>query len=162
MKQPLPKLTGHRCFACGTENPIGLNMNFYREGNRICSDITLSEDYVGWSRIAHGGIITTLLDEAMSWSLIASGRLYFLTREIKVKYLKPVYVGTPLKAWGEVKDADRTSSIKMTGGLEDQSGTTLARSEGLFAELPKEKLPFLPEDLVRDMETLYCTFPRNP
>ncbi|MBF0527444.1 MAG: hypothetical protein HQK56_20365 [Deltaproteobacteria bacterium] len=63
--------------------------------------------------------------------------------------------------WGEVKDASRTNAIKMTGGLEDQSGTTLARSEGLFAELPKEKLPFLPEDLIRDIEALYCKFPRN-
>jgi hypothetical protein len=66
----IPKLKGYNCFACGTTNPIGLNLTFYRRGEYVCSDIKLGRNYEGWENMAHGGIISTLLDEVMGWALI--------------------------------------------------------------------------------------------
>ena len=61
----LPQLQGHGCFACGTENPIGLNLQFYSEGSAVCTEISLNKVYEGWEGIAHGGIVSTLLDEVV-------------------------------------------------------------------------------------------------
>jgi len=36
----IEKPEGHHCFACGTANPIGLNLKFYSLGDAVCSDIT--------------------------------------------------------------------------------------------------------------------------
>lgn len=79
-REPIPKLEGYNCFACGTTNPIGLNLNFYREGEYVCSDITLDKNYEGWENMAHGGIVSALLDEVMSWTVIYFRRV-FLSRE---------------------------------------------------------------------------------
>ena len=72
----IQKLQGHHCFACGTANPIGLNLNFYRLDNAVCSDITLGKNHEGWENMVHGGIISTLLDEVMSWSIIYFKRVF--------------------------------------------------------------------------------------
>ena len=55
--QNIPKLEGTHCFACGTDNPIGLNLSFYRQGDYICSDFTLGKNHEGWENMAHGGIV---------------------------------------------------------------------------------------------------------
>ena len=51
----LPKIPGQGCFACGTANPIGLHLDFYRSGDHICSDITLGKYHEGWQNMVHGG-----------------------------------------------------------------------------------------------------------
>jgi len=61
----IPKPSGYNCFACGTANPIGLHLNFFRSGDYVCSEITLDRYHGGWENIAHGGIISTILDEVM-------------------------------------------------------------------------------------------------
>jgi hypothetical protein len=71
---PLPRLEGYDCFGCGTNNPIGLRMTFYRQGDAVCSDVVLKRDHVGWQNMAHGGIISTLLDEVMAWTVIYLNR----------------------------------------------------------------------------------------
>ena len=47
-KTPIPIIEGHDCFACGTNNPIGLKLDFYRQGSSVCSDVVLSRNHVGW------------------------------------------------------------------------------------------------------------------
>jgi hypothetical protein len=61
----IPKPRGHNCFACGTDNPIGLNLQFYRLADDVCTEITLDKQYEGWEGVIHGGIVSTLLDEVM-------------------------------------------------------------------------------------------------
>ena len=72
VRKIIPKLQGYNCFACGTENPIGLNLKFYVCGKYMCSDVALGKDYEGWENMAHGGIVSTLLDEVMSWNRFSS------------------------------------------------------------------------------------------
>ena len=92
----LPKIKGQYCFACGTANPIGLNLRFYFLGDAVCSEITLDKVYEGWQNVAHGGIVSTLLDEIMSWTIMYFKKVLLVTRKMDVKYVKPVLIGTPL------------------------------------------------------------------
>jgi uncharacterized protein (TIGR00369 family) len=49
----------------------------------------------------HGGIIATLLDEAMSKSVRARG-LTAMTRQMEVEYLRPVHSGAPIRLEGRL------------------------------------------------------------
>jgi acyl-coenzyme A thioesterase PaaI-like protein len=97
----LPRLLDHGCFACGTANPQGLQMTFSREGDRVVSELALPPHLMGWDRIAHGGIVSTLLDEVMAYAVIAFERWFFVTHTMQVRYLRPVPLEVPLRveAW---------------------------------------------------------------
>lgn len=151
----IPKPQGHGCFACGTANPIGLNLQFYLEGESLCSDITLGKNHEGWGNMAHGGILSTLLDEVMSWTIIVFERVFFVTRKMEVKYIKPVMIGTPLTVKGSLADASKNPKIKAKAEVCDQEGAIYARARGEFIVLPEDRLFLVPEGLKQDMNELF-------
>jgi acyl-coenzyme A thioesterase PaaI-like protein len=157
-KIPIEKVDGHTCFACGTANPIGLRMNFYRQGENICSDIALGEFHVGWENIAHGGIISTMLDEVMSWTVLYFKRSFFVTRKMEIKYVRPVPVGIPLTVRGSISGNSHTAGrekISVKGRIVDAEGHLLARSFGEFVLLPKDGLEEVPEGMKQEMLALF-------
>jgi acyl-coenzyme A thioesterase PaaI-like protein len=157
-KIPIEKVDGHTCFACGTANPIGLQMNFYRQGENICSDITLGEFHVGWENIAHGGIISTMLDEVMSWTVLYFKRSFFVTRKMEIKYVRQVPVGKLLTVRGSISGNSHTAGrekIRVEGRIVDTEGHLLARSAGEFVLLPKEALGEVPEGMKQEMLALF-------
>lgn len=154
----IQKLTGYSCFACGTENPIGLNMRFFREDNRICSQIILDRNYEGWENIVHGGIVSTMLDEIMSWAIMYFKKVFIMTRTMEIKYVRPVLINVPLKVCGEMLDDSSPPKIHARGEIRDEEGRLLVRSKGEFVELEEEKLQHIPEKLKKDMERLFESF----
>ena len=155
----IPQLEGHTCFACGTANPIGLRLKFYRSGDAICTDIKLDKYYEGWTSMAHGGIITTLLDETMSWTIIYFKRVFFVTRKMEVKFIKPVLVEKPLIVRGRLSDSPDDLRIKARAEILNDEGNVLARSTGEFVALQEEKLSSVPEDMKKEMSALFEKFP---
>jgi len=157
-KVSIEKLQGRYCFACGTANPIGLNLEFYRFGDYVCSDITLGKYHEGWQNMAHGGIISTLLDEVMSWTIIYFKKVFFVTRKMEVKYVNPVLVGTPLTVKGMLRDESEPPKITARAEIRDDIGKLLVRSKGEFVILPEERLSSVPDDLKKDMLSLFRKF----
>jgi acyl-coenzyme A thioesterase PaaI-like protein len=138
----IPKPPGYNCFACGTANPIGLHLEFFQEGNSVCSEITIGKNHAGWENISHGGIISTLLDEVMSWTILYFKRVFFLTRKMEVKYIKPVLVGTTLTIKGTLaEDSESHNRIKVRAEIRDDKGSLLAKGSGEFVLVNKEDLP---------------------
>ncbi len=154
-KKPIPILEDHDCFACGTNNPIGLKLGFYRQGNSVCSDVVLSGNHVGWQNMAHGGIISTLLDEVMSWTVIYFKRAFAVTRRMHVRYLKPVPVEVALTVKGTITSDGKARTCKTEAVLLDMEGNVLAKGEGDFAVLSGDKLTALPEDFKKQMFELF-------
>jgi acyl-CoA thioesterase FadM len=159
----IQKLLGYHCFACGTENPIGLNMQFYRLGETICSEITLGRQYEGWENLAHGGIISALLDEVMSWTILYFKRVLFVTRKMEVKYLRPILIGTPVTIVGRLMDGSEPPKIKARAEIRDNDGNVLTKGTGEFVVLDKDRLSFVPDGLKEDMLSLFERFdePQN-
>jgi acyl-coenzyme A thioesterase PaaI-like protein len=157
-KVNIQKPQGYHCFACGTANPIGLNLQFYRFGDAVYSDITLGKNHVGWENVAHGGIVSTLLDEVMSWTIMYFKKIFLVTRKMEVKYIRPVLIGTPLIIRGEVMDDSRPPRIKARADIRDNESNLLVRSLGEFVELPMEKLSSVPEGLKEEMLSLFENF----
>lgn len=151
----IPKLQGHSCFACGTANPIGLNLQFYRSNESVCTDITLGKYHEGWQNMAHGGIISTLLDEVMSWTIIYFKRIFFVTRRMEIKYIRPVLIGVPLTVRGHLTGEKKSFFIGAIAEVSDKEGQLLAKATGEFVEIPQDKLELVPEGLKEDMVRLF-------
>src|SRR6478609_4464377 len=86
------------CFACGKDNPHGMHLKFFldRERDHFVSHFRLSKRYTGPPGHCHGGIIATILDDAMS-KLSKLRDVIAATAELKIEYLKPVPLHTPLR-----------------------------------------------------------------
>jgi acyl-coenzyme A thioesterase PaaI-like protein len=109
--------------------------------------------------MAHGGIISTLLDEVMSWTVIYFKKVLAVTRRMEVRYLRPVPVETMLTAKGEIVSDDGGNSCKVEAFLLNSEGKRLAKSKGDFAILSNDKLLFMTDDFRRDMLELIRNFP---
>ena len=131
----------HNCFACGTLNAGGLHLDLHVDGERCWADLEIPERFQGWDEIAHGGIVTTILDEVMAWALIEHDH-WGVTARIAVEFKKPVPIGRPIRGEGWVVEA-RRRAITAAGRLTDEDGTLLATSEALYIGAPdarKEEL----------------------
>ena len=46
---------GYNCFGCSPDNPIGLHLEFYEDGDYIVSTWHPGHNYQGWVDTMHGG-----------------------------------------------------------------------------------------------------------
>jgi uncharacterized protein (TIGR00369 family) len=131
-------LAAHRCFACGDLNAQGIRMVIHIEPDRSWSDLVLDPAFQGWEGIAHGGILATLLDEAMAWA-IASREVFAMTARMSIDYRRPVPVATPLRVEGRVVEAKRRL-IRAAGMVVDPAtGDVCARAEGVYLTIPESR-----------------------
>jgi uncharacterized protein (TIGR00369 family) len=157
-KVEIPKPQGHNCFACGTENPIGLNLQFYRLADTVCTELTLERRYEGWEGVVHGGIVSTLLDEVMSWAIMYRKKVFLVTRKMDIKYVRPVLVGMPLTVAGRLVDDSQPPKIRARAEIRDDQGRLLVRSNAEFVEIPKENFSGPTEDYKEKMLSLFEKF----
>lgn len=134
----IPNQFNSSCFACSPDNPVGLKMNFEAGEDSVISQVVVPEHLCGWSNLVHGGVISTILDEIMSWSALHFLRSLVLTKSMNVSFLKPLNVGEKLKAVGQVLNQTGKHEALMEGKLYNPKGELCARAEGVFATFPPE------------------------
>jgi uncharacterized protein (TIGR00369 family) len=121
----------HRCFVCGTLNEHGMHLVMHVEADRSWVELELEPRFQGWEGLAHGGIVATILDEAMAWSL-ATREAWGVTARMQVQFKRPVEVGTPLRAEGRVT-RQRRRIVETEATLVDRrDGTVLATASGTY------------------------------
>ena len=112
------------CFGCGQNNPIGLKLSFRRDGNTVQAEFTPGRLYQGWPEIVHGGIIASILDEAMSYAVHFEG-MTFVTARMEVKFKRPAPIAEPLVITSSItRKTRRLVETKATISLRD--GTVVA------------------------------------
>ncbi len=80
------------CFVCGKRNEAGLKLDFRTEDGRTVSEFILLKIHQGYQDIVHGGIISTILDEAMVKAVLSLG-IGAVTAEMSVRFKSPLFVG---------------------------------------------------------------------
>jgi uncharacterized protein (TIGR00369 family) len=122
-------LTNH-CFGCAPANRQGLKLRFTEDDTGVASVFRVARRFEGPPGHVHGGIIATILDEAMGKVNRKKG-VVALTRRMAIDYLQPVPLEVKLRAVGwPVRQEGR--KYFMAGEIRTLSGDVLARSEGLF------------------------------
>ncbi|MBV8630527.1 MAG: PaaI family thioesterase [Silvibacterium sp.] len=128
---PLSHGALNRCFGCGQQNRTGLRLKFFVDSeHRIVCRVRIPRRFEGPPGHVHGGIIATLLDEAMSKANRQFG-VVAMTRQMEVEYLKPVPLSTPLELTGHRAKAEGRKHY-CKSELRDIRGTILARGSAVF------------------------------
>lgn len=123
------------CFVCGQENPLGLKIRFEADEHQAWAYFDSPLAYEGYHGVIHGGIIATLLDEAMANIMVHQG-LLAVTADMNVKYRKPLPIGQKVKVCGEITlQKSRTIHAKAT--LTDAAGAVYAQSTGTYIVLKR-------------------------
>jgi uncharacterized protein (TIGR00369 family) len=132
-RQYLPNSADHNCFGCSPTNPSGLQMKFFADGDKVSSNVTIPDHLCGWSNIAHGGVITTILDEIMSWAALHFLKRITMTKSMNIEFIKPVYIHRQLRAEGRVLEVSGKHDAVMEGILYSDNTVVCARSTANFS-----------------------------
>ncbi len=125
----------HGCFGCGAANPHGLHLSFTPEADGVRATFTPLEAHQGYEHVVHGGIISTLLDEAMAWAVAEAG-IWAVTGEMQVRFRRPLHVGEPVALHGTVTDV-RSRAISASGKIvREADDQVIATATALFVRVP--------------------------
>jgi uncharacterized protein (TIGR00369 family) len=120
------------CFGCGGANPGGMRLTFEQDQakRRIIGRFVLGARYQGGGGMAHGGIIATLLDEAMG-KVCRFREVRAVTAELTVEYLKPVNVEHEIVVEA-FEQEQKGRNLFQVGEIRNTAGEILARGRGRF------------------------------
>jgi len=128
----------HNCFACGTLNTHGMQLEIHIGEGRSWTELQLERRFEGWEGIAHGGILCTILDEVMAWSLVGADN-WGVTARLAVDFKRPVPVDRPIRAEGWVTEL-RRRLVTTAGSIVDVAdGSLLASADALYVAATEER-----------------------
>jgi uncharacterized protein (TIGR00369 family) len=117
----------HLCFACGKDNPNGLHLEFETVGDDVRTSVTFPSKFQGYSGVVHGGLVSTVLDEAMVTLLNRRGYLA-LTAELSVRFREPVHVGERIDVTASLVEK-RGKIFRLVAIATRPDGTEVATAE---------------------------------
>ena len=132
-------IDNNHCFVCGKNNPFGLHIpvKTYIKGNTVTFTWVPGPNHQSYAGIVHGGILATLLDEAMGYAVMGEKiTRRIVTLEYTLNYRHPTPVGLPLKVVASM-GAQRRQIILARGTILAPDGTILVEATGKFYEIIK-------------------------
>ena len=120
------------CFACGEKNPVGLHLKFEKLDDKVIATKNLAREYEGYEGAAHGGIVATMLDEAMCRFIKEFYDEQAMTGRLEIRYKHPTPIEQDLKisAWQE---SQRRNIITMRSTVTTSDGVITAEATAKFA-----------------------------
>ncbi len=129
------------CFACGKNNPLGLKLHIRQVATEmdkklvqkaVCS-FTLKKEYQGYGGIIHGGILATILDELMIYSLYYH-EIPTVTAKMEIKFRAKIIAGESMEASAWMVH-DRGKMVEATGEIRNAKGKVVVTAQGLLAKV---------------------------
>lgn len=111
---------------------------FDKQAAKLTMEFDIGRDFCHSVDVVQGGIVTGMLDAAMSHAVFAVKDFTIrppATYEIKVSFLAPARAGK-LLAHGHVLKVGRTTAF-LEADLEDENGTLLARATSTAMAVPR-------------------------
>ncbi len=122
------------CFACGPDNPHGLRLKFEKNNTgEMIAEWIPEPSTEGFDGIVHGGIVSTVLDEAMPKAVVAA-EVEALTAELRVRFRRHVASGSKVQIRGWI-DSRNKRVIKTEAALTGPDGAELAHAWASFLTL---------------------------
>lgn len=133
MAEPNPD---NPCFGCGGGNPRGMRLVFGRDDRRrrFVGRFRLGPEYQGAPGLIHGGILATVLDEAMG-KLNRFREVTAVTAELRIEYLRPVRVDEEITVESFQAETPPGADGRVAtylGEIRNGAGTLLVKGRGKF------------------------------
>jgi len=123
------------CFGCGIDNPHGLQLPMFPDGDGVRARWTAPAHLGGWPGVLHGGISATVLDEVMAWVPYSRTGRPTVTGELRVKYRRSVPVGVPLELDAWATDEPSGRRWRVAGRILLPDGKLGCEATGLYLEV---------------------------
>ena len=158
----LPNSESHNCFGCSPKNSSGLKMEFYANPTRdsVVSWLSVPGHLCGWANFVHGGIVSTILDEAMGWASLVLLPKLVLSKSISVEFLKPVFIDVRIRAEGSVFEVRNERDGTMQGYIYDDSDDVCAKATSVVSLFTLEtirKMGAMDEEILSGIEQVMNT-----
>ena len=162
----LPNDDNHNCFGCSPHNSSGLKMKFYtnEKQDAVYSWLNIPDHVCGWGNLVHGGLVTTILDEAMGWASVIILKKLFLTKAMSVKFFKPIFVKQEICVVGNILKVVNDREVEVQGAIYDSNKKLSAKSSStvsLFSIDEIKKAGIFENKLINGLEkimnTLICS-----
>jgi uncharacterized protein (TIGR00369 family) len=140
------------CFVCGEANPLGLNLRFETDGHVVRSRFEPRTEHAGFRQTVHGGLIATVLDEAMVWACAVRTKQFGFCAELNVRFVHPLSPGQSVTVMAELSANRRGRIFEAKGELRDSSERVLANATGKYIPLKGVQLSEMARDFVGSWE----------
>src|SRR6266581_934587 len=142
------------CLVCGRTNPHGLHLSLHVDpaSNLVTTTLTPTRDHIGFEGIIHGGLLATVLDEAMVWAATWQIKRFCVCGEMTVRFRESAIVGEPLVVTAKV-DGVRTRLITTSGQVQRADGAIVAMASGKYVPLPDDRNRAFVATLVEEPST---------
>src|SRR5579862_5670516 len=89
----------NQCVVCGPANPHGLRLHLHvdTETGVVTTTFAPQSHHMGFEGIVHGGLLSTVLDEAMVWAASWHGKQFCVCGELNVRFRQNARIGVPLE-----------------------------------------------------------------
>jgi len=142
------------CLVCGRSNPHGLHLSLYVDPATgvVTTTYTPTADHIGFEGIIHGGVIATVVDEAMVWAATWSGKRFCVCGELTVRFKESALVGERLMITARI-DVARRKLVITTCEVMRADGTIIATASGKYIPLAEDRNREFVATLVQTTET---------
>ncbi|MCX8109546.1 MAG: PaaI family thioesterase [Verrucomicrobiae bacterium] len=139
------------CFVCGVENRLGLNLGFTLEGDTVVATFRFLPEHGGFKHAVHGGLIATVIDEAMVWACGVLCRKLTYSAELTVRYHRTITPGEEVKIVGVMTANHKNRLFEAKAQILNSAGKLLASGTGKYMPVPHDLVPEMRRDFVGDI-----------
>ncbi|MFH0896088.1 MAG: PaaI family thioesterase [Bacteroidota bacterium] len=155
IRNPFTVIPDYKCFGCAPHNELGMQMEFYVDGDDVVSFWNPPAHLQGWINVLHGGIQAALMDEVAYWVVYAQLKTSGVTSRIEAKLSKPVFTNKgALKIVGRLIEMKRNIAVIDTAIFDHEGKKCVSGTVHYFTypkDIAKEKL-WYPSDPVFEEE----------
>ena len=143
-----------RCLVCGRDNPHGLRLDLHvdRETGVVRVEFTPRPEHIGFEGVVHGGVLATVLDEAMVWAATWAGRRFCVCAELTTRFRREARVGAGLVVHARV-ETNRPRLLTTSATVTDQAGELVASGTAKYVPVPADRNRAFVRTLVPDPAT---------
>lgn len=125
----------------GVPDPTGLRLVFELDGNRVFTQVDANEPLCGRSKVVPPNVVQGVVDDLAHATVAALKKRVGVSRECRLRFLKPLYVGERFRADGTL--------FRDTGEILVLQARLINRKEQLCVEAETEIFPLSGEQVRR-------------
>ncbi|WP_339433643.1 MULTISPECIES: PaaI family thioesterase [unclassified Pseudomonas] len=125
------------CFGCSEQNDIGLKLVFDDGVDEVSARVSLDRQYESYPGIVHGGIVSTVLDEAMGRAIMVFTGKMAVTMGLRVRFISICESFAEYRVEGKIVSITG-SMIKAEARLLTQTGDLVALGEASWIVIEPE------------------------
>jgi acyl-coenzyme A thioesterase PaaI-like protein len=126
-------------------------------GQIVRARFVLRPEHVGFRETIHGGLISTVLDEAMVWVVGVRTKRFAYCAELNVRFLQPARPHEELLVVAGLVENRRNKLFQAKAELQNTRGAVHAAATGKYLPIQEDKLAELLSDFAESTEDLFIS-----